>query len=168
VPFDRVSNLLPRRIWSRLWVTALCGFILVPIAGIATARDHHSVLRPYGIRGYLTRGGFFIDQVYGGSEARDDGLLVADLIVRGNGDPIREADDVAEDLVNSRLGRGGCGLPDEDEPLGAVRPDHRDRALSPGGDAVAPPGRSGLTGRGVGNLGGAGSGVLPTEPTLRC
>ncbi len=56
----------------------------------------------------MTADGFFIDQVYGGSEAQDNGLLAGDLIVRGNGDLIREADDVAEDLVNSRFGRGAA------------------------------------------------------------
>jgi len=101
-----VANLLPRRIRSRIGGSALCGIVLGLLAGTAEARDHHTVLRQYGIRGYMTQGGFFIDQVYGGSEAQDNGLLVADLIVRGNGDLIREPGDVAEDLVNSRLGRG--------------------------------------------------------------
>jgi len=103
-----VSNPLPRRIPGPIHASVRCAMVLAFIAGTAVARDHHSVLRQYGIHGYMTQGGFFIDQVYGGSEAQDDGLMVADLIVRSNGDLIREADDVAEDLVNSRLGRGAA------------------------------------------------------------
>jgi len=96
------------RISRRTLATALCVLALGLVPASARARDHHSVLRQYGVHGYMTAGGFFIDEVYGGSEAQDNGLLAGDLIVRGNGDLIRVPDDVAEDLVNSRLGRGAA------------------------------------------------------------